>query len=156
MIQLKKDNILREPLYDKEGNITDFVFEFDMEDIELPLKVDKSVYNHRKNEQWLKNQCIIIDKKPDRKEGIFTRNERLKLEAFKEFYKKEIENLDMILGEGKTNELLNAMKRKPYYSMFDDINELLDPILPKLKCTTDDIIKKIKDKYTYKGENVIE
>ena len=62
----------------------------------------------------------------------------------------------MILGEGKTNEILKVMKRKPYYSMFEDIIGMLEPIMPKLKQNTDDIINKIKDKYTKKEENTLE
>ena len=37
--------------------------------------------------------------------------------------------------------------REPYYSMYEDINDILKPILPKLKLRADDIAKKIKDKY---------
>jgi len=39
------------------------------------------------------------------------------------------------------------MHRKPYYSMFEDINELLKPIIPLLKNATDDVINKVKQKY---------
>ena len=42
--------------------------------------------------------------------------------------------------------------RKPYYTMYDDINEYLEPILPKLKTSMDTIENKIKSKY--KLENI--
>ena len=32
--------------------------------------------------------------------------------------------------------------------MYEDINEILEPIMPKLKLRADDIAKKIKDKYS--------
>lgn len=157
MIKLKKDNVLREPLYDENGNITDFVFEFDMEDIELPLRINQSAYEHRKNLQYINNQFIIIDKKEDRKnEGWLTWKERQKLIAYKEFYDREIKAMDLILGEGKTTELLKAMKRKPYYSMFEDISDLLEPLMPKLKNITNDINNKIKEKYSKKEDNILE
>lgn len=155
-LQLKPNNIVKAIVKDVEGNETECEIAFDLEDIEMPLKISKCEYEHNKNEQWLRNQFIIIEKKQDKQDGYLTYRERLKLEAYKEFYEKEIKALDLILGEGKTNEILKAMKRKPYYSMFDDINEMLEPILPKLKQTTDDITNKIKAKYTQKEEDTLE
>lgn len=155
-IQLKEDNILRVSIKDKEGNDTGCELVFDLEDIEMPLKASKMEYEHRKNLEWIRNQFIIIEKKQDKEDGILTYKERLKLEAFKEFYGKEIEALDLLLGEGKTAEILKAMKRKPYYSMFDDINDMLEPIIPKLQKTTDDVVNKVKQKYTKKEENILE
>ena len=120
----------------------------------MPLKISKVEYEHRKNVEWLKNQFIIAEKKDNpSKDGLIPYVERLKMEAFKEFYTKEIENLDLLLGEGKTKQILDAMKRKPYYSMFDDINELLEPILPKMKITSESIINKIKEKYSNSQES---
>ena len=59
--------------------------------------------------------------------------------------------LDLFLGEGGTKKLLNG--RKPYYSMYDDISEMLEPILPKLKLSADSIVEKIKEKYSNTKEN---
>ena len=152
-IQLKEDNVLKVKIKDRDGNIG-CELRFDLEDIEMPLKLSKMEYEHNKNQEWLKNQFIIIDKKENpKKDGLITYKERLKIEAFKEFYKKEIDNLDLLLGEGKTMEILNTMKRKPYYSMFDNINELLEPILPKLQITADQVIDKVKKKYANKEED---
>ena len=153
-IQLKDDNVLKVKIKDRDGNYTGCELRFDLEDIELPLKISKIEYEHRKNLEWLKNQFIIIEKKDNpKKDGLITYQERLKLEAFKEFYNREIANMDLFLGEGKTNQILDAMKRKPYYSMFDDINELLEPILPKLQITSDKIVDKIKKKYNVEPES---
>lgn len=157
MIKLKKDNVLREPLFDEYGNRTDFVFEFDLEDIELPLRINQSAFEHKKNLQSLKNHMLIIDKKEDKKTGgLLTWKDQQKLNAYKDFYDKEIKAMDLILGDGKTNELLKAMRRKPYYSMFEDISDLIEPLLPKLQNITDDITSKIKEKYSKKEENILE
>ena len=157
MIKLKKDNVLREPLYDDKGNDTGFEFVFDMEDIELPLRIDQAYYEHRKNLQAIKNQLRIIDKKEDRKkDGVLTWKQREGLLAYKEYYEKDIKAMDMIIGEGKTKEFLKVVRRKPYYSMFDDICELLEPLMPKLKSITEDITDKIKEKYDTKEENTLE
>ena len=156
-IQLPKNNVVRYGIKDENGNVIDCVLEFDVEDIEMPLKVSKAEFQHKKNLQWLRNQFLIIDKKDNGKnDGLISWKQRQQLEAFSEFYKKEIEIIDLIIGEGNTKKILNAMHRKPYYSMFEDINDLLEPILPKLQTTTDDIIKKIEDKYKIKEDNVIE
>ena len=48
-IQLKKDNILRIGIKDIEGNDTGEHLEFDMEDIELPLRLNECEARHRKN-----------------------------------------------------------------------------------------------------------
>ena len=151
-IQLKKDNILRIGVKDAKGNDTGEHLEFDLEDIELPLRLNQCEAQHRKNLEFLKNQFVIINKKEDKKgKFILTWKEEEKLKVLQEFYKKELEALDLFLGQGGTYKLLNG--RKPYYSMYDDISEMLKPILPKIKLTADDIAEKIKNKYSNKEEN---
>ena len=145
-IQLKKDNILRIGIKDTEGNDTGEHLEFDMEDIELPLRINQCEFQHRKNLQYLKTEFAIIEKKEDKKgKFILSWKEEEKIKIFQEFYKREMEALDLFLGKNGTKKILNG--RNPYYSMYDDIGEILEPILPKLKLRTDDIISKIKNKY---------
>ena len=156
-IQLKKDNILRIGIKDTEGNDTGEHLEFDLEDIELPLRLNECDAKHRKNLEYLKNQFVIIDKKEDKKgKFILSWKEEEKLKVLQEFYKREMEALDLFLGENGTEKLLNG--RKPYYSMYEDISEILEPIMPKLKLRADDIVDKIKQKYSNKEteKNVLE
>ena len=146
-IQLKKDSILRIGIKDNEGNDTGEHLEFDMEDINLALRLNECDEKHRKNLEFLRNQFIIIDKKEDKKgKKILSWKEEEKLKVLQEFYKREMEALDLFLGENGTKKLLNG--RNPYYSMYEDISEILEPIMPKLKLRVDDIAKKIKDKYS--------
>ena len=100
----------------------------------------------------MKAQFIIIDKKQD-KQGkyLLTWKQEEKLKALKEFYEKDIKALELFLGEGMVKKLLNG--RNPYYEMYDDISEMLQPIMLKLKASTDNIIGKIKGKYGNKKEN---
>lgn len=148
-IQLKKDNILRIGIRDAEGKETGEHLEFDMEDIELPLRINQCEAKHRKNMEYIKTQFIIIEKKEDKKgKFILSWKEEEKMKVLQEFYKREAEALDLFLGENGTKKLLNG--RKPYYSMYEDINEMLEPILPKLKLRVDDIASKIKEKYSAK------
>ena len=64
-IQLKEDNVIRVGIKDKDGNITEGVLEFDIEDVELPLKYQEMLEKHKKNESELRHQLTIINKKED-------------------------------------------------------------------------------------------
>ena len=155
-VQLKKDNILRIGIRDAEGNDTGHHLEFDMEDIEFPLRLNQAEAQHRRNVEDLKAQFIIVDKKEDKKgKYLLTWKQEEKLKALKEFYEKDIKAMELFLGEGMVGKLLNG--RKPYYEMYDDISEMLEPIMPMLKTRTDSIVDRIKDKYkSNKESNVLE
>jgi len=153
-IQLKKDNITRFGIKDAAGNDTGQFLEFDLEDIELPLKINESEAKHRSNISYVKSQFIIIDKKEDKKgKFLLTWKEEEKIKVLKDFYEKEMEALDLFLGEGGTKKLLNG--RKPYYEMYDDINDILEPILPKLQKTAEDIEDRIKQKYSNNSQKEV-
>ena len=154
-VQLKKDNILRIGIKTADGVDTGNHLEFDMEDIELPLRLNQCELEHKKNLQSLQAQVIIIDKKQDKKgKQLLSWKEEEKIKAFNEFYKKEMKALDLFLGEGGTEKLLNG--RKPYYSMYEDISEILEPVLPLIKERTMNITDKIKQKYSNVDKDVIE
>lgn len=154
-IQLKKDNILRIGIKTADGKETGEHLEFDMEDIELPLRLNQSELEHKKNLQNLKMQIMVIDKKQDKKgKQMLSWKEEEKIKAFRDFYNKEMKALDLFLGEGGTLKLLNG--RKPYYSMYEDIGEIIAPIMPLIKQRTDNIISNIKEKYANKQSDVIE
>lgn len=154
-IQLKKDNILRIGIKTADGKDTGEHLEFDMEDIELPLRLNQSGVEHKKNLQQLKMQVQIIEKQQDKKgKQMLSWKEEEKIKAYKDFYNKEMKALDLFLGEGGTLKLLNG--RKPYYSMYEDIGEIIEPIMPLIKQRTDNIISNIKEKYANKQSDVIE
>lgn len=151
-MQLKKENVLKIVLKDENGKIIkdenkeDVYLEFDMADIELPLKLNKCEADHRKNANIIRMRFTAIDKKPDKKgKFLLSSNEEEKIKVLSEHYKKEMESLDLFLGKGGTAKLLNG--RSPYWDMYNDINDMLEPILPKLKASIDDVGNKIKEKY---------
>ena len=151
-IQLKKDNILKIGIKDAEGKETGEHLEFDLENIELPLKYNQAIYEHNKNLEYIKVQFALIDKKEDKKgKGILSSNDRERYNVLKEFYKREMHALDNFLGENGTKKMLNG--RNPYYEMFNDIDKAINPILPLLNTKLEDIEKKIKSKYSNKEEN---
>ena len=145
-IQLKKNNILKIGIKDANGNDTGNYLEFDLEDIDLSLKLNECQKKHNENVQNVKRQFIIIDKKQDKKgKVLLSWKEEEKINVLKKFYRDEADALDLFLGKGGTKKLLNG--RNPYWTMYDDINDMLKPILPKLKLSMDDIVDKIKSKY---------
>lgn len=150
-IQLKKDNILRFGIKTHDGKDTGETLEFDLEDIELPLRINQCEHEHRKNLDFLQYQFVIIEKKQDKKgKYLLSWKEEEKLKVLKEFYKKEMEALDLFLGKDGTKKLLNG--RNPYYSMYDVIFEELEPIMPKLQKSIEEIKNQIKAKYSKNEE----
>lgn len=156
-IQLKEnESVVKIGIKDAEGKDTGVKITFDLEDFDLPLNLNQSEAMHRKNLESLRNGFIIIEKKEDRKgKFLLSWKEEEKIKEMKAFYEKEMKALDVVIGEGKTQEILNAMGRKPYYTMFDDIMEMLEPELPILDQTADKLIDKIKDKYHISEEEVL-
>ena len=152
-IQLKKDNVVRIGIKDQYGKDTGEHLEFDLEDIEMPLRYQECLELHKKNEKNLEHQFIIIERREDVKgKKLLSKNEEDKIKALNEFYKKEMVALDLFLGEGMTQKILNIMGRRPYVSMIDDIVEALEPVLPILKSNSDVAIEKIKNKYKIKDD----
>lgn len=156
-IQVERNNVLQVGILDENGNDSGEYFEFDVEDIELPLRLNRSSVMHKNNCNKLKSTLIIIDKRKDftKKGQILSENEKEKLKAFNQFYADEEKALDLFIGEGGTKKYLKVCGRNPYYSMYEDINKELEPILPKLKCNIDNLTDKIKNKYKTVESDVI-
>lgn len=129
---------------DEQGN--EICLEFDMGDIELPLRYNKCVKDIEKARKELKVEFIIIDKKQDHKgKQLLSSNEEAKAKAVKVFYKKMEEAMDLFLGQGGTQKYLNG--RNPYWEMFDDISEAIKPYLSKMELTVSNMTNRIKNKY---------
>jgi len=147
-IQLENDDILRLEIVDKNGVSTGEFLEFDLEDIELPLKYQELIEEDKKNADHLKNQLLIIDKKQDVKgKKLLSKNEEDKIRALNDFFKKEEEIYNMFLGENGVKKLLNG--RKLGWTSLRLIDEYIEKqIMPHLNISVDNITKKIKEKYT--------
>ena len=151
-IHLNKDNILRLGIKTADGKDTGEYLEFDLEDIELPLKYQDLLEQEKKNRQNLKNQILIIEKRQDVKgKKLMSKNEEDKIKAINEFYKKEVDVLNGFLGDRGVEKLLNG--RKIGWSTLEEIDELITKqIEPHLNVNMDDIINKVKGKYNTKEE----
>lgn len=160
-IQLKKRNTLKFGIKDENGNAKrdengNIVYiEFDMEDIELPLKYNKCEFLVRKAQQDLKFKLLAIQKREDVRTNkmILSKNEEDKAIAIKKFYEDMENAMDLFLGKDGVKKIFGDSR---YLSMFDDLNEMLKPILPKLKVNVEDIANQIKSKYSSKKKDVLE
>lgn len=157
-IQFKRENVLKLKLKNEIGEDTGEYLEFDLEDIELPLRYQQALEEHKKNYNSLKNQLLIISKKEDHTGKKFlSSNQEASLIALSEFYKKEIKIMDLFLGEGKTQMILDkVMRRKPYLTMFNDIIESIEEVSDLFNVGYSSIEDKIKEKYSKVEDNVLE
>lgn len=150
VIRLKNDDILRLKIVDTEGNYTGNQLDFDLSDIELPLKYQQTIEEDKRNRAYLKNQFTIIDKKEDHKgKKLLSSNEEAKIKAMAEFFKKEKEVYNMFLGENGVEKLLNG--RKLTLNTLAEIDEIIETtILPKMRINAKSVKDKIMSKYSIK------
>lgn len=161
VIQLKKrKDIFKLGIIDEYGNVVkdidgnEVCLEFDMGDIELPLRYNKCVNLVNRAKQNLKAQFIIIDKKKDYKgKQLLSSNEEAKAKAIKYFYKDMEEAMDLFLGKGGTRKYLNGGTM--YWEIWDDISEALEPYMDKLNLTMQNMTDRIKAKYKVTESDVL-
>lgn len=146
-IQLNKNNVIRLGIRDSEGNDTGEYLEFDLEDIELPLRYQDMIERDKKATQNVRNQLMIIDKKQDVKgKKLLSKNQEDKLRILNDYFKEEEEILNMFLGENGVKKLLNGQKLG--WTSLQYVGEIIDTqIKPHLNVNMEDITKKVKEKY---------
>ena len=147
IIKLNKDNVLRLAIQTADGKDTGEVLEFDLEDLELPLRYQELLEKDKKNKEYLRNQMVVIDKREYVKgKKILSKNEEDKIKAIKEFFRKEIEVYNMFLGENGVQKLLNG--KKIGWTTLQEIDDIIEKqIAPHLDVSMDKITQKVKDKY---------
>lgn len=147
VIKLNKDNILRLRIETSEGKDTGEVLEFDLEDIELPLKYQELLEKDKRNKENIRNQMIIIDKRQDVKgKKLLSKNEEDKIKALNEFFNKEVEVYNIFLGDNGVQKLLNG--KKLGWTTLQEIDEIIEKqILPYIDTNIENITKKVKEKY---------
>lgn len=146
-IQLNKDDILRLGIKTSDGKETGEWLEFDLEDIELPLKYQDLLEKDKKNKEFLRNQMLIIEKRQDVKgKKLLSKNEEDSIKALNDFFKKEVEIYNIFLGERGVQKLLNG--RKLGWTSLQEIDELIEKqILPHLDLSMTKLTDKVKEKY---------
>jgi len=152
-IQLGKNDILKLGIKTEDGKDTGEVLEFDLEDIELPLKYQELAEKDKKNKEKLRNQILIIEKRQDVKgKKLLSKNEEDKIKALNDFFNKEVEIYNIFLGENGVQKLLNG--RKVGWTTLQEIDEIIEnQIMPHLDISMEKITKKIKEKYSQPTKN---
>ena len=147
-IQLSKSDVLRLNIRTDEGKETGEYLEFDLEDIELPLRYQELLEKDKRNRENLRNQMLIIDKREDVKgKKLLTKNQEDKIKVLNEFFVKEVEVYNMFLGARGVEKLLNG--RKFTWNTLDEIDDIIEKqIAPKLDISMDRITNKVKAKYS--------
>lgn len=147
IIKLSKDSVFRLGIQTCDGKDTGEYLEFQLDDIELPLRYQELLEKDKKNKEQLRNQILIIDKRQDVKgKKLLSKNEEDKIKALNEFFVKETEVYNMFLGERGVEKLLNG--RKFTWTTLQEIDEIIEKqISPYLDINIKDITNKVKEKY---------
>lgn len=147
-IKLDKSDVLTLKIKTSDGEFTGEELTFDLEDIELPLRFQELLEKDKKNKKELQNQILIIEKREDVKgKKLMSKNQEDKIKAVNDFFKKEVEVYNMFLGENGVEKLLNG--RKLGWTSLHKISEIIvEQIAPHLDLAMDNVIDKIKDKYS--------
>lgn len=157
IIQLDENkDVLKLKIVDEKGKETGNYLEFNLADIELPLRYQKLIEEDKRARAYLNNQFTIIDRKQDHKgKKLLSSNEEEKIKALMTFYKKEEEIYNMFLGENGVKKLLNGQPLS--WTSLTQIDEIIEKyIQPKLETNAQDIKNRIMEKYNKKQSDVIE
>lgn len=155
-IQLNKSDTLKLGIKDSNGNDTGEFLEFDLEDIELPLRYQEMVEKIKMLKHNLKNQIAIIEKKQDHKgKKMLSANEEASARAYRDFIREMAKAYDMFLGKDGVKKLLNGGNLQ--WTSLLEIDKLIEEqIVPHLDIKQVSIQDKIKKIYGVEEENIIE
>lgn len=157
-IQLKQDNLFKIGIKNAEGEDTGEIITIDLEDLQLPLKAQKSEEMIKANNKWLQAQRLMIEKRPDKKgKKLLSAKDEALLKTVNEYYKKQTEAYELVLGQGAIKKILCG--REMYITFFMDLEKEMKKLRPKLNQNAIDIKEKIKSittKYSQKDSDVME
>lgn len=153
LLKIRLNDINDKPILNNKGE--EVFWTFDIEDIEQVAIWSDIVETDKKLRKKLQNDLLVIEKRTDTK-GKYSnsKNSEDSLEVYREFFNKEIININRFLGENGVQKFLNG--RKPYFSMFEDIAEAIEQILPLFDKAIEDTKARVKDKYSKQDDTVLE
>jgi hypothetical protein len=146
--------IERKDIYTIEVNDKGETIEFDLLDIELPFKADRSFREVTRIENELRSKLVIIEKKQDHpiKGAAMTANEEARLNAYRQAFIDMRVAMDAFLGEGACQKIFGD---RNYLEMYTELAEALAPHMEKMQLNSEGIRKRIKDKYGKQDDGVL-
>ena len=146
---MEKLRIQNDEVYRIEVNDNGEYIEFDLLDIELPIKAMRLSDNLKKEKKIYNNRCSILQKE-------YGNNSKLLLykqyDLDREFCLKFRKMFDEFLGEGACKKIFGDTNR---IAMFDKLFEELSPHFDKLKINVEKVKNNLYEKYIKNSKEVI-
>lgn len=143
-IQLDKSDTLKLGIRNADGEPTGEYLEFDLEDIELPLKLQNMIEKVKFIKSDLDKKLLIIEKKQDYKgKKMMSANEEAQYRAFRDAMRELEKVYNTFLGTNGVRKLLGGGNLQ--WTSFNKIDKIIEEqIMPHLNFKSLDIKKKIK------------
>lgn len=158
---MEKLRIKRTGLYEIEVNDNGDVITFDMEDVDLPFRLQRAYDGARQAQETLRKKLVVIGKKEDHKKpgDLFSTNEIAASKARSEAFSAMRAAMDEFLGAGGCDKVFGKTN---YITMFDDLFEALSTPgadgkshLDRLKINAEGIKERIARKYGAQESGVL-
>ena len=147
-IRVKKNNE-----YISEVNEQGDTISFNIEDPELPLKLDRAMEKINHIQQVFKEKEVILQKQKDEKrDSLLSKNEKAQAELASQMFNEMRDAVDQFLGVNACHKIFGTTN---YISMFDDLFEQLQPHFEKMNLNAKKFAESIQTKYQHEDEDVI-
>lgn len=146
---MEKIRINKDDTYKIEVNDNGEYIEFDLLDIELPMKCLNASKELKKQTDFYNKKVIAINKQyADNQELLFINKNKVDME----FCKRMRTVFDSFLGEGACQKIFGNTNR---IGMFDELFEQLAPHFEKMQINIDKIKDKLIERYSHKDKGII-
>ena len=106
-IQYKDTDTLEFKILDSKGNETGETLKFNLNDVELPLKLQDIQEKIKKSRINLKNKATLIKSRPDKKgKKLMSANEEAMIQLVGDFFKEQAQIYNQVLGKNGVEKLL--------------------------------------------------
>lgn len=146
---MEKLRVKKDDTYKIEVNDNGEYIEFDLLDIELPMKCLNASRELKKQTDFYNKRIIAIAKQyADNQELLFINKNKVDME----FCKKMRQVFDSFLGEDACKKIFGSTNR---VGMFDELFDQLAPHFEKMQINIEKIKDKLIEKYSHKDKETI-
>ena len=146
-IQLEDKNTITFKIYDNKGNDTGETLEFNLDDVELPLRIQEIQERIKKSRINLNNQAKLIQSRPDKKgKKLMSANEEALMKLASDFFKEQAEIYNQFLGKDGVKKLLCGAPLG--WTTLNKVDKIIEEkIMPELDASMENIMNEIKEIY---------